>query len=224
MEKISYPAHINSAVVEDAIAAVRLIATEGVGEKEAAHGISVVVCNAKKVMSMKNGEPEYGEVSKEMFDFSGQNKKKRLSDVLGGNGAAKGEFQAMCKEDGSIIVDGVTGEIWGANFLIGNILCGAKGRGARHRANSAVSQQADGCVALKASEDVCGHSGRPPPSGATIDLFFAAKEPLRQIRVGTPEEWKMRLKKRFSLHQFGDIPSEDDEDSKRRWRIYENLP
>ena len=42
---------------------------------------------------------------------------------------------------------------------------------------SAVSQQADGCFVLKASEPSCGTASEPPPPDAAFDVFCNRKIP-----------------------------------------------
>ena len=46
---------------------------------------------------------------------------------------------------------------------------------------SAVSQQADGCFVLKASEPSCGTASEPPPPDAAFDVFCNRKIPEKAL-------------------------------------------
>ena len=75
------------------------------------------------------------------------------------------------------------------NFFVTSISKGDRhGGGGRHRMASAVSQQAGGCFVVKASEKSCGTAAKPPPAGATFDVFCNRKVPDKvQVVVQTDE-------------------------------------
>ena len=51
---------------------------------------------------------------------------------------------------------------------------------------SAVSQQADGCFVVKASEKDCGTAANPPAANATFDVFCNRKIPEKVPIMETP--------------------------------------
>ena len=117
------------------------IATQGVGEKTAAHGITLVVGDAKELLRMEDdGDPVYGAISDTMFDL--RDKGKTLDDFK--------PLQALSKEDGAIVVDRDSRAVVCGNYFVGNLLKGERGKGgARHQAASAMAQQAGGCFVIK---------------------------------------------------------------------------
>merc|ERR1712190_362886 len=98
-----------------------------------------------------DGDPCFGEPSmKNMFEGKDINV-KALS-------AGDERYTLMAfTQDGAIIIDGVSGQITCGNYMVGNILKGVNGMGARHKAASAIAQQAGGCFVIKSSEDACAH-------------------------------------------------------------------
>jgi hypothetical protein len=77
-----------------------------------------------------------------------------------------------------VLVDSRTGRFACSGFLVDVLLRGSKARGPRHRAASAIAQQARGCLVLKASRQVCEEG-----QGA-LDVFlgtFETQEPLEPL-------------------------------------------
>ena len=149
----------------EAFKMVARLATEGLGEGTKAHGVRVTVGDAKELLKLdEQGDAVYGEITNGAFDFRHLN--KTIEDFK--------TLQAAAKEDGAIVIDRETRKLVCANFMVGNILKGEKGDGARHKAASAIAQQANGYFVVKASEDACALSTTEKPH-AKLGVFNKCK-------------------------------------------------
>ena len=205
-----------------ALAQVRRLATEGLGESTKAHGITLILGNAHELLKFEpNGNPSYGEIQNEIFDFRGKN--KTLDDFK--------TLQAAAKEDGAIVIDRATRVVTCANYLVTNIGPGRRDHGgARDRAASAIAQLAGGCFVIKASEDACALGTAEKPD-AQLDIFNKCKEsvkvpvqPREDTSCRTVEERLAAMKKMHAAHmqqlsecvdneEPGDIETEPREQS-----------
>eukprot|EP00931_Biecheleriopsis_adriatica_P100790 TRINITY_DN76032_c0_g1_i1.p1 TRINITY_DN76032_c0_g1~~TRINITY_DN76032_c0_g1_i1.p1 ORF type:complete len:862 (-),score=119.23 TRINITY_DN76032_c0_g1_i1:79-2613(-) len=164
--------HIRQNVADATVKAARKICREGVGERQEAHGLLFIVGKAHRLIAeMENGFPKFGKINNRMFDFRELNLNVRdLRDE------ALKSFSAACKEDGAIIIDGLSGKICAGNWLVGKMQFAQKGLRARSAAASSIAVQADGCFVVKASGEFCAHNDKPLPENAKLEVFICTNQ------------------------------------------------
>lgn len=125
------------------------MATKGLGENVTAHGFSIVIGNAKELMSRnRNGDAKYGEPH---MSNPFEAKDMRIT-----NWEADKRYILMAlTQDGAIVVDGISGKFVAAAYFVTDLRKGANSDGARHRSASAIATQAGGCLVIKCSQDAC---------------------------------------------------------------------
>ena len=151
-----------------AVSLARDLAIKGAGEKQALHGLCLIVGDGKEVLKC-------GKIKKKSQNFVDRPNVSILEDD-------PGEFSAGAAGDGAIVIDR-DGNYLCASFGVSVTSLGDHtGGGMRHEAASAIAQQAGGCFVIKVSEDACGCADRPIP-GAMMDVFdrrkMAKKVPVR---------------------------------------------
>ena len=137
------------------------LAVKGAGEKQALHGLCLIVGDGPEVLKC-------GKIKKKSQNFT----ERRTVSVLEDKHT---EFSAGAAGDGAIVIDR-NGEYLCASFGIGDVALGDEtGGGMRHQAASAIAQQAGGCFVIKVSEDACGCKGTRIDD-ATMDVFDRRKD------------------------------------------------
>ena len=138
----------------------RFLAIKGAGEKQALHGICLIMGDGEAIL--KCGKIKVGS----------QNLSATQRVVLDKNFK---EFSPGAAGDGAIVIDR-NGDYLCASFGIGDVALGDEtGGGMRHQAASAIAQQAGGCFVIKVSEDACGCKGTRIDD-ATMDVFDRRKD------------------------------------------------
>ena len=91
------------------------LALVGVGEKEQAHGLTVLVADVKKLLETTDddGDPFYGSITNDMFDWRARN-----LNVLNLTRETMQMVKTAAKEDGALLIDEATGQIMGASFFV----------------------------------------------------------------------------------------------------------
>eukprot|EP00746_Dinoflagellata_sp_MGD_P161981 gnl/MRDRNA2_/MRDRNA2_89344_c0_seq1.p1 gnl/MRDRNA2_/MRDRNA2_89344_c0~~gnl/MRDRNA2_/MRDRNA2_89344_c0_seq1.p1 ORF type:complete len:298 (+),score=59.25 gnl/MRDRNA2_/MRDRNA2_89344_c0_seq1:96-989(+) len=146
---LALPSHVSLQIADASLGLAHHVATKGLGENIAAHGFSIVVGNAKKLMSRNRiGAAKYGEPHmSNLFE---------AKDMKITNWKADKRYILMAfAQDGAIVVDGISGKFVAAAYLVTDLRKGANGGGARHRSASAIANQAGGCFVIKCSQDDC---------------------------------------------------------------------
>ena len=142
------------------LASARRVATEGTGENAPAHGFCFIAGDAAKLMEVDDdGDGVIGMIGKDRFNY-----------VKMGLAHTVHDFDA-------VLFDIRTGALLGGNYRILNLAKGDLSGGTRHQAASAVAQQAGGCFGIKAGEDHCGCTQKPPPRSATLKVFDRCQMP-----------------------------------------------
>ena len=126
-----------------------------------------------------------------------------------------------------MVIDSQTLMLAAANFFVTSIGKGDRhGGGGRHRMASAVSQQADGCFVVKASEKDCGTAANPPAATATFDVFCNRKVPEKVLimasETGAAEEAPVstQLQPHISRAEFDEaMAAKDAEMDEMRARL-----
>ena len=100
------------------IAALKMLADLaliGVGEKEQAHGLTVLVADVKKLLETTDddGDPFYGSITKDMFDWRARN-----LNVYNLTRETMQDVKTAAKEDGAFLIDEATWQIAGASFFV----------------------------------------------------------------------------------------------------------
>jgi hypothetical protein len=158
-------------VCNAAFALARHVTLVGLGEQEKAHGFTIIVGDGAKLMQTdERNDPLIG--GPQSFNPFGPSP-LHTAIVTSPGILSDRTVLAAFKEDGAVAVDCATGQIVCQNFLIGNILKGAAGGGARHKSASAVAQQVGGCLVIKAKEDVA------KTGVGAFDVFFAEQQPTK---------------------------------------------
>ena len=144
-----------------AVSLARDLAIKGAGEKQALHGLCLIIGNGTEVLKR-------GKIKKKSQNFSERLKVSVLEDDAS-------EFSAGAAGDGAIVIDRDSGDYLCASFGVSDTSLGdEKSGGMRHEAASAIAQQAGGCFVIKVSEDSCGSSALQIPN-ATMDIFDQCK-------------------------------------------------
>ena len=144
-----------TATARNVVAAARMLAKRGTGEKTAAHGaiIGLVPRSMFEFIFAINakGFPEFGKISDSSYDYRGKGVK--LDSPEGWK-----KLQICAREDGMIIVDEDNNLVCG-NYFVRDTREGDNdgGHGARHLAASAFAEKLQ-TLAIKVSEDMCGHN------------------------------------------------------------------
>lgn len=166
---MALPVHVSSQIVNSSLRLAHHVATVGLGENTKAHGFSIVVGNANELMRKdRKGAAKYGEpCMSNVFEA----KDMRIT-----NWEADKRYILMgFTQDGSIIVDGISGRFVAAAYLVTDLRKGANGGGARYKSASAIASQAGGCFVIMCSQDAC------KKGIATFEIFL------------NQEHWKLNL-------------------------------
>mmetsp|Transcript_23263 Transcript_23263/g.35895 ORF Transcript_23263/g.35895 Transcript_23263/m.35895 type:complete len:1396 (-) Transcript_23263:2625-6812(-) len=207
--------HIRSNVIKATKEVAFLIATEGVGEKEQAHGCLFIVGDADRLCAT---EQNFGEIGLPHFDLSENHKARKQYNVLeccpsnkkvGEEPSLSGlsrsisqrGIKSLCKEDGGIVIDGRSGEVWCGNFSVNDLSLGNSYGGTRGKAASSIAEQAGGCFVIKLSEEFCGSVDKPLPPNAEIEVYACSrnciKERIPSFERATTSEELLVLKRTF---------------------------
>ena len=91
------------------------LALVGVGEKEQAHGLTVLVADVKKLLETTDddGDPFYGSITNDMFDWRARN-----LNVHNLTRETMQKVKTAAKEDGAFLIDEATWQIAGASFFV----------------------------------------------------------------------------------------------------------
>ena len=161
-----------SPVEKAGLALARELAIKGAGEKQALHGLCLIIGDGAKVLKC-------GKIKKKSQNYSDSPKVSVLVDNAS-------EFSAGAAGDGAIVIN-LGGDYLCASFGVDDTSLGdAEGGGMRHQAASAIAQQAGGCFVIKVSEDACGCSGKPIHD-AMMDIFDRCKY-AKKVPVHSSEE------------------------------------
>ncbi|KAJ8599246.1 hypothetical protein CTAYLR_006224 [Chrysophaeum taylorii] len=168
--------HIRDDIVEAALAAARMIATEGPGEKQPAHGFLFIVGNSTELLAPDpNLQFEQTESSvHSKYGFFPKDLDRRDSNVILIQDCSKSEakkraLQTLCARDNAIVVDGTTGRVCCGGFANRDTTT-PYGTGSRTGAASSIAFKAN-CVTIKASEDICGTRANPNFLDAHFEVF-----------------------------------------------------
>ncbi|KAJ8601084.1 hypothetical protein CTAYLR_008205 [Chrysophaeum taylorii] len=168
--------HINDVVVEGALAAARMIATEGLGENQRAHGFLFIIGDSKELLDpdpdLTFAETESSVHSKYGFfpkDLDRREGAEILIQDCCESDAKKRALQTLCARDNAIVVDGTSGRVCCGGFANRDSTT-PYGTGSRTRAASSIAVKAN-CVTIKASEDVCGTRANPIFLDAHFEVF-----------------------------------------------------
>ncbi|KAJ8598968.1 hypothetical protein CTAYLR_009936 [Chrysophaeum taylorii] len=159
-----------------------MIATEGLGENHPAHGFLFIIGNATELLSLDPelpfAQPEFSVCSKYGIfpkEFDRRRDRHILIEKCSQTDDEKRALQALCKEDGAIVVDGVSGQVCCGGF-VNRDLTTPYGRGARTKAASAIAKNAD-CISIKASQDICSTRTNPVAPDAHFEVFRHSYDP-----------------------------------------------
>jgi len=146
---LTLPSHVALQIADASLGLARYVATKGLGENVTAHGFSIVIGNAKELMSRnRNGDAKYGEPH---MSNPFEAKDMRIT-----NWEADKRYILMAfTQDGAIVIDGISGKFVAAAYLVTDLRKGVNIGGARHRSASAIATQAGGCFVIKCSHDAC---------------------------------------------------------------------
>jgi len=135
------PQHIQSAVVKVCLRLARNVACDGLPERQAHHGFTIIVGNAACLSSCgtSNFNPFLGH-DLSLLDHD-------TIDIV---------WRNAFHSDGAIVIDGHTGKVVASGWFVKDISKGGCEGGARSRSAKAVAQQAGGCFVIKCSEDSFG--------------------------------------------------------------------
>ncbi|KAJ8601081.1 hypothetical protein CTAYLR_008202 [Chrysophaeum taylorii] len=189
-------ANIREEVVAATLKAARMIATEGTGEKQPAHGLLFIIGDSKELLDPDPELPfaqpklkvcsKYGKFPKDL-DRRGGDPSRGGDPILiqkcCENDAEKRALQTLCTHDNAIVVDGASGQVCCGGFL-NRDLTSPYGTGARTTAASAIAVNAT-CVSIKASEDICGTRANPVAPDAKLEVFRRNYYP-KQVPVVPP--------------------------------------
>ena len=161
------------------------LARFGLSPGHKCHGFTLVFGDSKELLRRDEaGNCVYGEPAQDDFNYAAKN---QLKNILTPEGFA--QVKAGGEQDGAMVIDSQTLMLAAANFFVTSIGKGdRKGGGGRHRMASAVSQQAGGCLVVKASEGACGTAANPPAANATFDVFCNRKLPEKVLFMESVEE------------------------------------
>ena len=170
----SLPSHVSEEARAAAIELSTKLARFGLSPGHKRHGFTLVFGDSKELLRRHaNGACVYGECAQPDFDYAAKGQEK---DILTPEGFA--QVKVGGEQNGAMVIDSQTLMLAAANFFVTDIGKGDRsGGGGRHRMASAVSQQANGCFVVKASEGACGTAANPPAATATFDVFCNRKIP-----------------------------------------------
>ncbi|KAJ8601082.1 hypothetical protein CTAYLR_008203 [Chrysophaeum taylorii] len=179
--------HIREEIVAATLEAARTIATEGLGEKQPAHGFLFIIGDSKELLDPDPDIPfaqtESSVHSKYGFfprDLDRRDNATILIQQCCESDSKKRALQTLCSRDNAIVVDGDSGQVCCGGFANRDSTT-PYGTGSRTRAASSIAVNAN-CVSIKASEDICGTRANPVAPDAKLEVFrgvyFPEKVPL----------------------------------------------
>jgi len=168
-------------ITHTALRVARMLAMQGLGEGQRAHGCMIIVANVLELLkpSARPGAPP-GDKSNKRQIRTGFGRFPKMSDFRQldikiqeciDNDTAKRVLCSACKEDGAIVVDGVSAQLCCGSFFVFDTRYGNTEGGSKNQAGSSIAMQAGGCYVIVASEDVCVHSGIEPKAGACLKIY-----------------------------------------------------
>ncbi|KAJ8601915.1 hypothetical protein CTAYLR_008101 [Chrysophaeum taylorii] len=179
---------IREDIVAATLEAARMIATEGLGENQPAHGFLFIIGDSTELLSLDPelpfAQPEFSVCSKYGIfpkEFDRRRDRHILIEKCSQSDDEKRALQALCKEDGAIVVDGVSGQVCCGGF-VNRDLTTPYGRGARTKAASAIAKNAD-CISIKASQDICSTRTNPVAPDAHFEVFRHSYDDPQKIAV-----------------------------------------
>ncbi|KAJ8608619.1 hypothetical protein CTAYLR_009168 [Chrysophaeum taylorii] len=152
-----------------------MIATEGLGENQPAHGFLFIVGNSTELLApdpdLSFAETESSVHSK--YGFFPKDLDRRDGWILIQNctnsDVEKRVLQTLCACHNAIVIDGKSGQVCCGGFANRDSMT-PYGTGSRTRAASSIAVRAN-CVTIKASEDICGTRANPVPPDAHFEVF-----------------------------------------------------
>jgi len=170
------PSHIKQNVVDFTMRHVRRWVLDGLTalSGDEAHGMTLIIGDADKLMKRDaEGFPEFGEPHQ-------NNRFKNVNLTVFDPGIVDNTIvQSSLTYDCAVVVDGMTGKFCAMNYTVGDIRRGDTSGGSRHKAASAIAQQAGGCYVIKVSEATTTAKGGP------VDIFWPqqSKSFVREISL-----------------------------------------
>jgi hypothetical protein len=163
-------AALDSAVTEAlAMKVAATFALNGTGEKTAAHGILIIVGPASIL--------DEGEIKNSVInDMRGKGINMFNQDANFWNVTSP-----LVMQDGALVFDEATGDLLCGGFILLDCRKSLKGFSGGARFMAASGAGGLGCIAVKVSDDRCGHVGAPLRSDVTMEVFRRNNHPENKL-------------------------------------------
>ena len=173
------PPHIGTDVAQAMMKLARHVAVVGVGKGTRANGFTLLAGDEELLLKKSaSGQDLYGGSASHNFfvdvDIS----------ILDEGIESNPTLIAAFKSRGSIVIDGITGKLVTMDWYVGNITKGSRDGTSRHRAASAIAQQAGSCFVIKASKEVT------QVGNGELDIFLGKQEEKEKVHASVEEKFE----------------------------------
>lgn len=177
-----------------ALEVARTIVTEGLGEKRPAHGLCIIVGDAEEIVFGAELVDDRMHFQGEHGSFRSDLDRRHLNIDIRDceRGPGHRVLCNLCFEDGAVVVDSVTGQVYCGGFFVQNTSGSKACDGARTRAASAMGAMR--YYVIMASESICGSIDNPPHQEASFKIFDRCTEPTHELVRQAVDALRQRIR------------------------------